>query len=122
MYRDLISLTDALRAAQARAEAMTGQLSTADADKMRRALDEQRLLLAELSEYAAKLEERLTQVHDTVADRMNNVLMCVQTVSDLLRRPPTPDAAEDLRQRLQTTVETGRDAVRRIRAGLADLR
>ncbi|HEX8152647.1 MAG TPA: hypothetical protein VF698_05950, partial [Thermoanaerobaculia bacterium] len=117
MYRDLISLTDALRAAQARAEAMTGQLSTADADKMRRALDEQRLLLAELSEYAAKLEERLTQVHDTVADRMNNVLMCVQTVSDLLRRPPTPDAAEDLRQRLQTTVETGRDAVRRIRAG-----
>ena len=122
MSRDLISLTTALRAAHARAEAATDALSSDDATMMRAALDDERLLLNELSDYVADLEERLLQVHDTVADRMNNVLMSVQTVSDLLRRAPTPDTAEDLRQRLQTTVETGRDAMRRIRAGLEELR
>lgn len=118
--RDLVSLAAALSAVHERARAHIDALPVPAAE-LRRAIDEQTSLLRILGERVGALEQRRATVHDTVADRMNNVLMSVQTVADLLKRPQNGETFEDLRQRLHATVETGRDALRRIQAGLAEL-
>lgn len=121
--RELRALAAALRMTHERAEALTHEmLPPESAEKVRRIFDEQRSLLVELSRRLETLDQRVEHVNDTVADRLNNVLMSVQTVSDLLRRSPTLTQADEICQRLQTTVETGRDAMKKIKAGLRTLR
>jgi hypothetical protein len=58
-------------------------------------------------------EDRIEAMHDALADRMNNLLMAIRTASDLLRNPASADVAL-VREKLDATVETGRQAVKRL--------
>lgn len=66
-------------------------------------------------------EEKLDHLSDALADRMNNLLMAIKTASDLLRSP-SEEAGTQVREQLEATVETGRQAVKRLREVITDLR
>ncbi|HEX7155479.1 MAG TPA: hypothetical protein VF618_28695 [Thermoanaerobaculia bacterium] len=113
---DLSSLVDAVRLAHAQAvELARAGLSPLDA------LEKQQRLLEELSACIGRTRAQKAIVAELLSDRMNNMLMAVQTATDLLRRPPDAAECEDLRRRLLTTIDSGRESLRRIHAGLAEL-
>jgi hypothetical protein len=66
-------------------------------------------------------DERCEQLHDALSDRMNNLLMAIKTASDLLRNGEDGTAAA-VRERLDATVENGRESVKKLREALGDLR
>jgi hypothetical protein len=66
-------------------------------------------------------EQQLDELHDALADRMNNLLMAIKTASDLLRGEDN-DAASHVRERLDSSVENGRQSVKRLRDSLTNLR
>ncbi|HEX9982594.1 MAG TPA: hypothetical protein VGF69_04985 [Thermoanaerobaculia bacterium] len=84
-------------------------------------LEQQQQLIAELKARVHHQQSRRAAVAELVSDRINNMLMAVQTATDLLRRVPDEDGCAELRHRLTTTVDSGRDALRRIQAGIAEL-
>jgi light-regulated signal transduction histidine kinase (bacteriophytochrome) len=84
-------------------------------------LAQQQQVMAELTDRLHQQQERRAALAELVSDRINNVLMGVQTATDLLRHPPEEERCAELRQSLISTVDSGRDALRRIQAGLAEL-
>lgn len=80
------------------------------------ALQQARERLAELAAEIDQHAEAVVVVDRTVADRMNNFLMSVQTACDLLRGS---NVSSDVCQHLRLTVEHGRVAVSDIRRALA---
>jgi hypothetical protein len=66
-------------------------------------------------------EEHIEAMHDALADRMNNLLMAIRTAGDLLRNPATADVSL-VRENLDATVETGRQAVKRLQDTLDTVR
>jgi len=73
-----------------------------------------------LVEHVRDREEQLDTLHEAIADRMNNLLMAINTASNLLRNGE--DAAAPIRERLDATVENGRQSVKRLRDALTNLR
>ena len=67
-------------------------------------------------------EGQLDSIHEAVADRINNLMMSIRTASDLLRVSPDDETSRTLRSRLERTIETGREAVKRLRDAIRDLR
>ena len=87
-----------------------------------------RILVAEvkrrldvLVEELRNREQQLSELHETLADRMNNLLMSIKTASDMLRNGNGESAAH-VRERLDTSVENGRQSVKRLRDSLTNLR
>ena len=115
---DLLTLAMSLRDAHKRLSALV-RTSLPQAAPL---ADEETLMLEQLVDSLRAREERLGEVKVIVADRLNNVLMAVKTASDLLRTQPSVETTAVIRQRLDATVETGRDALKRINGGLARLR
>lgn len=66
-------------------------------------------------------ENRVAALHDALADRMNNLLMAIRTASDLLRNPD-PDDVALVREKLDATVESGRQSVKRLQNTLGTVR
>jgi len=66
-------------------------------------------------------EQQLDALHEAIADRMNNLLMSIRTASDLLRNGDD-EATSPVRDRLDSSVENGRQAVKRLREALSNMR
>jgi len=66
-------------------------------------------------------EEQLDELHDALADRMNNLLMAIKMASDLLRGDDN-ESVSHVRERIDVTVENGRQSVKRLRDSLSNLR
>ena len=66
-------------------------------------------------------EEQLDSLHEAIADRINNLLMSVRTCSDLLRNGDE-ETTPAVRERLDTSVETGRQTVKQLREALGNIR
>lgn len=66
-------------------------------------------------------EEHLDALHDALADRMNNLLMAIKTASDLLRGGESDNRAA-VRERLDATVDNGRESLKKLREALGGLR
>jgi len=113
----LLALALAVQDAHARlASAVDGLSEEASmlVTETKRRLD---LLVAQLRER----EERIEAMHEALADRMNNLLMAIRTASDLLRNPETADVVR-VREKLDATVETGRQSVKRLQDTLGTTR
>ena len=65
-------------------------------------------------------EEQLDNLHDAIADRINNLLMSVRMCSDLLRSGN--GLASGVRERLDTAVDNGRQSVKQLREALDNMR
>jgi predicted lipoprotein len=65
-------------------------------------------------------EQQLDTLHDTIADRINNLLMSIRTCSDLLRNGDPQITS--VRERIDTTVENGRQTVKQLRDALGNVR
>jgi hypothetical protein len=76
-----------------------------------------KVLIAQLRER----EQQLDGLHEALADRMNNLLMAIKTASDILRGEDGEDMAT-VRERLDGTVENGRQSVKKLRDALGHLR
>ena len=66
-------------------------------------------------------EEQLDNLHDTIADRINNLLMSIRTCSDLLRNGDG-QSTDGVRDRLDTTVDNGRQTVKQLWEALGNVR
>jgi len=116
MPEPLRSIASVLRAMNAHLAYSADSLRTSgeaeSSDAIRRACER-------LAELAAAIEEQAEAVvvaDRTVADRMNNFLMSVQTAYDLLRNE---NGSSDVCHHLRQTVERGRSAVTDIRRVLS---
>src|SRR5689334_2206949 len=105
MPERLRSIASVLRAMNASLRT-SGQAESSEA--LQRACERLAELAAEIEEQA----EAVIVVDRTVADRMNNFLMAVQTACDLLRNE---NGSSDVCHHLRQTVERGRSAVTDIR-------
>ena len=81
----------------------------------RRVLDD---LRSSLDDHAVKIN----RLEDLIADRFNNVLMSVQTISDRMRRLEPSDNVEQLREQLTETISVGRETMQLIRRDLEAMR
>jgi hypothetical protein len=66
-------------------------------------------------------EDGLDELHEAIADRMNNLLMAIKTARDLLRTPDEQCIVR-VREHLDATVDKGRHAVKGLRDSLGPLR
>src|SRR5215212_2557886 len=66
-------------------------------------------------------EQNLDALRDALADRMNNLLMAIRTASDLLRGGDD-DSTAAVRERLDATVDNGREALKKLREALGNTR
>jgi len=88
--------------------------------------EEGRFLIAEVEKKLGMLVARvrdhdagLDSLREAISDRMNNLLMAIKTASDLLRGEEGETAAA-VRERLDATVESGRQSVKRLRDAVDD--
>lgn len=81
-------------------------------------LQEHRTNLARLARELDEQARVVSAIDVTVADRMNNFLMTIQTVSDRLR---DMDVDHDIRDQLRMTIDHGRATVSQIRKTLAQM-
>ena len=65
-------------------------------------------------------EEQLDNLHDAIADRINNLLMSIRMCSDLLRSEN--GTTENVRERLDTAIDHGRQSVKQLREALGNMR
>ncbi|HJQ35998.1 MAG TPA: histidine kinase [Thermoanaerobaculia bacterium] len=76
--------------------------------------------LAQMVAAVRERDQHVDVLHDALADRMNNLLMAIKTASDLLRNGEDHTAL--VRERLDATVENGRESVKKLRDALGNLR
>jgi len=115
MPEKLRVLAGTVRKLEVELGACISQLRSGAEDAVLTTLERNRQRLGDL---ASDLDSHATIVETidmTVADRMNNFLMAVQTVSDRLRGSTSPEVHDQLR----STVEHGRATVTQIRKSLA---
>jgi len=113
----LLALALAVQDAHARLASAVDGLS----EEARFLVTETKRRLDLLVVHVRERDERFEALHDALADRMNNLLMAIRTASDLLRHPD-PDDIAHVRERLDATVETGRQAVKRLQDTLETAR
>jgi hypothetical protein len=114
----LLALAERLRDAHQR---LTTAVLTGS-DGVAAVLDEESVVLKELLAEIRRRDDSFDGVQSLVADRVNNLLMCIKTASNLLSRGNDEDSIAVLRQHLDTSVEGGRESLRRMREALAALR
>lgn len=114
----LLDLVNEIRAANARMRQLARE-RVPDAAPL---VDHQDALLENLVAQLEAREKHVNRLTETLADRLNNLLMSVQTVSDLLRHEPDAAAAARLRRHLDETVGTGRESLKRLRDAVGQLR
>ena len=78
-----------------------------------------------LSMLVAAIREReseLDNLHEALADRMNNLLMIIRTASDLLRTEEQTLLSTRVRGQLDGAVDSGRESLKQLRELLTNLR
>ena len=113
----LLALALAVQDAHARLASAVDGLS----EEARYLVTETKRRLDLLVVHVRERDERIEALHDALADRMNNLLMAIRTAADLLRNPD-PDDIDHVREKLDSTVETGRQAVKRLQDTLGTAR
>jgi len=118
MPERLQSLASSLRAVELHLGASIDRLREVVSPELLAPLHEHRANLVRLAGDIDEQSRAVSAIDALVADRMNNFLMTVQTVSDLLRDVPIE---HDIREHLRMTVDHGRTTVSHIRKVLAEL-
>ena len=112
----LLTLALAVQDAHARLAAQTDTLP----EPGRFLVGEVEKRLAQMVAAVRERDQHVDALHDALADRMNNLLMAIKTASDLLRNGDDHNAL--VRERLDATVENGRESVKKLREALGNLR
>ena len=118
---DSATLLDLVQSIQ-HAHARVSQLAREQVPEVAPLIAHERSLLETLVAELKAREAHVAQLSTTLADRLNNLLMAVQTVSDLLRNTPDEVAAARLRRHLDDTVGDGRESLKRLRDAVGLLR
>lgn len=103
-------------------DAHAGLVATADAlpEEARFLIEEVDKRLKVMVATLREREEQLDNLHDAIADRINNLLMSIRTCSDLLRNGDPQ--INNVRERIDTTVDNGRQTVKQLREALGNVR
>lgn len=85
-------------------------------------LEGQRRLATLVAEIRER-ESELDHLREALADRMNNLLMAIQTASDLLRTSAeNGNTTTRVRDQLDAAVHSGRESLKQLRETLTNLR
>jgi ABC-type transporter Mla subunit MlaD len=114
----LLALAQSVQSAHARLSAEVRDRS----EQARYLVDEVERRLEQLVTALRERSEGLDALHDAIADRMNNLMMAIKTASDLLRDTPSEEEVSRVREQLDATVESGREAVKRLRDAVRPIR
>ena len=92
-----------------------------DSVEMRRLLEHQAAVIDLLVKRAADREKAVLACSHTMADRLNNLLMAIQTIADQLRSREDKTAADRLGPQLELIIRTGRESFKVLREAVAQL-
>ncbi len=115
----LVDLAKAARQANAR----VGELAREHFPEACPLIEREDELLDALVTELEMREENVAALTSTLADRLNNLLMAVQTASDLLRTTPADELTIiHLCRQMENTVCTGRESLKTLQDAVGELR